>query len=116
MKIGIAQANMLTAVQCQELHRLGYDPEDLVEGAAAGGTAGHVNVKNPTNLVAYLEDFANIATRSKYGTWRAAFVAVPNHTIAGAGGADAYIIGNAVGFVRADLNNAQAADQTTIDK
>ena len=43
-------------------------------------------------------------------------MAVPNHTVNGAGGADGYAIGNAAGFVRADLNNAQAADQATIDK
>ena len=66
--LGILAAHYLTALQCQELHRLGYDPEDLFNGNAVGNTAGHVNVKDPTNLANYLEDFANIAGRSKFGT------------------------------------------------
>ena len=67
-KIGLTVA--LTALQCQELHRLGYDPEDLRNGSepAVGGTAGTANDEDPANPGAFLDGFANIATRSKYGT------------------------------------------------
>ena len=46
--LNIPVANRFNALECQELHRLGYDPEDLLNGAdLAGQTAGHINVKNP---------------------------------------------------------------------
>src|SRR2546423_1377391 len=87
LKLGIT--TFLTAPQCQELHRLGFDPEDLFNGGDVAGTAGVVNVKDPTNLANYLEGFNAIAARSKFGTFRAAFVAHNNHTPAGAGAPDA---------------------------
>ena len=60
-------AHRLTALECQELHRLGYNPQDLYEGNAVGGTAGHVNVKNNVGAAnAYFEDFGVIAAHGKY--------------------------------------------------
>ena len=48
IKIGILPLHRLKPLECQELHRLGYEPKDLfngadaVKGVAVGGTAGQV--------------------------------------------------------------------------
>src|SRR5438105_812659 len=103
------------SIQCQELHRLGYDPEDLLEGGAVAATAGHVNVKNPANLVAYLEGSDEHTTELQSRVGRVCFLAVHKQTVAGSGGADAYGIGNVLGFVREDLINAQSVDHSIIN-
>ena len=65
-KLGLT--TLLTAAQCQELHRLGFDPADLVNAGTVGGTAGLAAVKDPTNLANYVAGFANMAAHSKFGT------------------------------------------------
>jgi hypothetical protein len=89
-EIGILSTNRLTPIQCQELHRLGYEPKDLfngtdtVGGVAIDGTAGQVYAYDPLND-RWLAGFTHMEQFHKIMEWhRTVDSDVPSPTYASA--------------------------------